>query len=1463
MIELVRTLQRGKMNKDLDERLVPNGEYRDALNIEIDTSETSGVGTAQNLDGNLEIQNNSYNPVTGINGVWLMDYITSLSNPKVIGGIRYDQEEKIYWLIASDSISAIAEYDQTQNIVAPVLVDTQNILRFSDNYLVTGINIIDGLLFFTDNQTEPKKVNIAEAKRGSIDFMTHTQFYGNDFVEADIAVIKKSPLTAPTLNMATSRFGNDVPGTGITPIPVVYVATGMPNFTYVPNVIDGPEEYRSLETYSEWLDITNNGTDMSRYADSSIPSWNGKVLITPQTATTAWVVNDTINLTGSLINDYNQVQEYQVTLLIESINSNTLTCQIQAISSNITRSFDSSGNILPIVWEALITEKDPMFRLVFPRFALRWKYRDGEYSCFSPFTNVAFIGDKFEYIAPDGYNIGMTNNVRKLILENIPFGSEEVIEVDILYKETHSPIVYVVDTIKVAEAIDNTFEIKSEIIGKVVDSSQILRHWDNVPRMAKAQEISGNRLIYGNYLQNYTINEPVNILVSESTAVHPGTVLTSDGEESPDLRKPFPSIKSIRTYQAGVVYADQYGRETPVITSKNASYKVEKSSAKYVNKLKVKPTNQPPAFATHYKVFIKETSNEYYNLALDRFYFAEDGNVWLSFPSSERNKIDEETYLILKKQHDKDTPTDGTDRYKVLAIEDEAPEFISTFKRYLAFSEVELNSPTGEGYLNINFDGPLLADNPAFGNGFTAENFIKIIDGGNATNYYKVASGGRLGGNNVFNVTFTEPLGTDATFLNNFVTGDKVTVEVYKNVIERLPEFEGRFFVKINRDFAFDTNIVDSFSALEQRYGVLDTIPVFTETGWGSGNNNQEFGWYDSGNPGGSSSARRPWGHRNPWKYPGEGGDLKRFTVMIAGLLREDRNDFTKWRGGLGRFLNSPGKLIRFSDAAGNKGKIYTIESAVTDFQRRGYRSHNSNYDNFSNGRKVWNIVLRERYSDFDLFTDRLGSNPITTIEILERLSDDGNKLITSTNPAVFETEPKEAIDLDLYYQVTDSLNINTHGDEVVLNWHNCYSYGNGVESNRIRDDFNAYTIGNGTKASTVLDEPYAQERRGSGLIFSQIFNSTAGVNRLNQFIQAEAITKDLNPAYGSIQKLHSRDSDLITLCEDKCLRILANKDALFNADGNVNVTSNNNVLGQALPYAGEYGISKNPESFASYGFRVYFSDKNRGAIMRLSMDGLTNIADAGMSDFFADNLVLCKNIYGSYDENKGNYNVTLTNLDPVWQAQLSPNRNTIFSIDCNGLVTQPQTQTTVSFSESVEGWTSRKSFIPEFGISLNNTYFTFKNGRIWQHGLNPIRNNFYGIQYDSSINIILNDSPLAVKSFKTLNYTGTQSRKYKYLYSNKLYSLEEIVANQTIPSAMNQTKTGWYVNYITTDLESGIVKEFLNKENKWFNHIKSINVKKNCNPTNILSIGNPVLVTAEDLLYNVTLSVSESCSTP
>ena len=120
------------------------------------------------------------------------------------------------------------------------------------------------------------------------------------------------------------------------------------------------------------------------------------------------------------------------------------------------------------------------------------------------------------------------------------------------------------------------------------------------------------------------------------------------------------------------------------------------------------------------------------------------------------------------------------------------------------------------------------------------------------------------------------------------------------------------------------------------------------------------------------------------------------------------------------------------------------------------------------------------------------------------------------------------------------------------------------------------------------MKKPYVEERRSSGFIWSGIFNSMSGVNNLNQFIQAEKITKDLNPIHGSIQKLYARNTDLVTLCEDKVFKILANKDALFNADGNVNLTASENVLGQTIPFSGDYGISTNPESFAADAYRVF-----------------------------------------------------------------------------------------------------------------------------------------------------------------------------------------------------------------------------------------------------------------------------------
>ena len=159
-----------------------------------------------------------------------------------------------------------------------------------------------------------------------------------------------------------------------------------------------------------------------------------------------------------------------------------------------------------------------------------------------------------------------------------------------------------------------------------------------------------------------------------------------------------------------------------------------------------------------------------------------------------------------------------------------------------------------------------------------------------------------------------------------------------------------------------------------------------------------------------------------------------------------------------------------------------------------------------------------------------------------------GNTRISSANPAIFETEPTDQADLDIYYEASDAIPIGDAGNVNSLSWWNSYSFGQGVESDRIRDDYNAPRIGNGVRVSSTLEKPYEEERQGSSMIFSGIFNSISGVNNTNQFLIAENITKDLNPTYGTIQKLHARDTDLIALCEDKCFKILANKDALYNA---------------------------------------------------------------------------------------------------------------------------------------------------------------------------------------------------------------------------------------------------------------------------------------------------------------------------
>ncbi len=525
MPELKNLFIKGKMNKDLDERLVPQGEYRDALNVSVSYSEGSDVGALQNILGNTERSGG----------------LTFPSDASCIGTVRDTENDKIYWFGTSPTADYIAELDPSDNSVDIILCEAKtakltassnahtegslviemaapggiitqqyvsgdnivpgtkvntindttlvllqapsaqiqngatlsfsNILNFNEQRLITGVAVLDSVLYFTDDLNEPRQVDI-EYWRGvtATDFTTST-----NLSDDRISLYKKGPLNAPTFHTlsASTRGGIGTAG-NTTPIQT---------------------------------------SAISNLHDADI---NEENLTLTFTSTPNYLLNDIVILKRNFISGGVTISSTARILITNISSAPTYTFTLLAKTNNI----EDSANLAYI---PVLEEEEPLFELKFPRFSYRYKYKNGQYSTFAPFSLPAFLPNNFEYDAKTAYNLGMENTVRSLKLEGwgnefagTPSGDPLIItpavnsyeadieEIDILYKDSVSPNVYIVDSIKKSSgSFAATFEIKDEQIFKATQSNQLLRPFDSIPRKAKALEITGNRLIFGNYLQNF------------------------------------------------------------------------------------------------------------------------------------------------------------------------------------------------------------------------------------------------------------------------------------------------------------------------------------------------------------------------------------------------------------------------------------------------------------------------------------------------------------------------------------------------------------------------------------------------------------------------------------------------------------------------------------------------------------------------------------------------------------------------------------------------------------------------------------------------------------------------------------------------------------------------------------------------------------------------------------------------
>lgn len=370
------------------------------------------------------------------------------------------------------------------------------------------------------------------------------------------------------------------------------------------------------------------------------------------------------------------------------------------------------------------------------------------------------------------------------------------------------------------------------------------------------------------------------------------------------------------------------------------------------------------------------------------------------------------------------------------------------------------------------------------------------------------------------------------------------------------------------------------------------------------------------------------------------------------------------------------------------------------------------------------------------------------------------------------------------------------------------------IEEARIQGGYNDTTVDFGVKAYIVEDDNGASIR-SSSLIYSGIYNSRTGTNNTNQFSVGEDITKSLNPSNGSIQKLYAEDTNLIIFQEDKVSRALIDKDAIYSAEGGGTITSSFAVIGDIQAYAGNYGISQDPQSFAVYGYRKYFTDRFRNAVLRLSQDGLTEISENGMSDFFRDSF----NAISSPVTNFGQGNVIggwdIYNKQYVLSLQTSVNNPS-------------QYYATTNFDETVNGFTGFFTFKPSQLFSIRNRVYSLNNGRLWQHYSNNVPvGSFYGVTSPASITFVFNENPAISKNFKTVNYEGDNGWQVNSFTSDS----QQYDAGSTPGSWISTSDTTAivpsYIGGIYTD--GGITYHygFNRKENKYF-----ANLTNNSNST-------------------------------
>ena len=1189
MANITRNFIAGRMNKSVDERLIPNGEYIDALNVRMGSTEQSEIGVIENIKGNLPLTSLSY-----------VDGTPLSSDAKCIGAFEDGERETIYWFVhdpnfpvgATGKLDLIVSFNVLTGILTYHIISIDDkdhantTLNFNPQFLITGVNIVktgnlnDNLLFFTDDYNPPRFINVA---RG----------YGNpianedDFSAESILVIKRPPAEAPTIvPLVTSGQEN-------------FLETRFICFAYRYQYADN--EYSATSQFSEPAFLPNAFQfSVDSYLNEGMVNKANAVEVTYYTGGPLVVGIDLLfkEASGNVIR------------VIEKLDKANL-----GIPDNDYRTYVFNNSkiftVLPESELLRLYDNVPRFakaqtlmgnRLMYGNYVEGYNLidKDGQPVKFEYYTQLVteIIGETeiTDSVSDGTYSIDGAETIPGAVFEIDLDGADLVAGAAISVEVTFNHESFSGDTPFPAETTDNvsvTFSFylptsytsvyalatSAEFQEAVGTASTIKPVFSSTPGAQTSCDgttftdqvncsIPNNLdalIKFGSGIS--AVGEPIGIITSPASTVigfqlpamqyvnntTTPTQYVYEYYEVTFVEATFQqianpqSLHSNRDYEIGIVYMDEFNRSSTALVSPDNTVHIPCAYSANQNSIYawIPPEQVAPAWATRYKFVIKPDQENYETIYTSIFFLDPDSNdAYFLLDGENSKKVETGDRLIVKA--DSSGPTRQCVYATVLEKDSKAADFI-TIPSTLDPS-VTLPVPSGV-YMKIS------------------PNSFNVIN-----DELAVIAPGKI----EVNQDNANEYPLLRYPMNRFDTATNTWVDYDVPAGSRI-----RLYFKFER-----LGTGDGTNRCERRIYTLDKTLV------ASANYDNMFDWWN-------------------------GDNVK--VVLNEGISDVGGNNCDVDNQYIATITNSN----------------VDIPTALCTNYFRFFRDGASNQ---------LQLMVTGTNSCSGAFSGSKRRSSITAnVEVFR-----------ADTTLIFETEPIDALP-DVFFENNMSFSIDANGNHsgnvqnqninfsqpAIVNtmFFNCFAFGNGAESYKIRDSVVGRSFNLGNRVTAVSEQDYREVDRSADITYSGIYNDESNLNKLNEFNLGLLNFKALEDSFGPIYMMDARETDVLVLQEDKISYVLAGKNLLSDSAAGGAITSVPQVLGTQIARVEKYGISFNPESYVQWGYDRYFTDVKRGAVIQIKGNSYTNdnlmvVSELGMRTWFRDEFITSFNTQklGGYD---------------------------------------------------------------------------------------------------------------------------------------------------------------------------------------------------------------------------------------